>query len=177
MTTLYVNCSRGQIKIQQMAFVLVALMIFFSLVFLFYFSIRYSSLQEDVQDLREQEIIETVRKISGTAEFSWTGDGDCTACIDLDKVFVLKNRTSYQGFWKNVAFLQMKRVHPSYGEGKECNRLSYPECDTITLVDEGKGFRAHSAFVALCRYEGSEEYNKCELGKVIIAFEGVENAE
>lgn len=34
--------NKGQIKIQQMAFVLVALMIFFALVSLFYFSVRYS---------------------------------------------------------------------------------------------------------------------------------------
>ena len=46
-----VNSSKGQMKIQQMAFVLVALMIFFAIVTLFYFSIRVQVLQKDVVTL------------------------------------------------------------------------------------------------------------------------------
>jgi len=166
--------SKGQLKIQQMAFVLVALMIFFAIASLFYFSIRYNNLEEDVESLREQEVLETVRKMSGSAEFSFTSGGDCSACIDLDKVLMLKERASYKGFWKNIALLQVTRVYPVYGNGIECTRENYPNCDVITLVDEDKNFRAHKAFVALCRYEESEDYNKCELGKIIMAFETLE---
>jgi hypothetical protein len=169
-----VNSSRGQMKIQQMAFVLVALMIFFAIVALFYFSIKVQVLQEDVETLREEDVIETVRKMSGAPEFAWTSAGDCTSCIDLDKVLMLKNRTSYKGFWRDIALLQVVRIHPSSEEGKECTRENYPNCDTITLVDENKNLRGHKAFVALCRYEGIKGYTKCELGKIVMAFETVE---
>ena len=165
-------CSkRGQLKIQQMAFVLVALMIFFTIVLLFYFSIRYSGLREDVEDLRTQEVIETVRKMSGSPEFKWT-EQDCAACIDMDKVLLLKNRTSYKGFWKNIVFLQVVKIYPLY-ENEECTRGNYPECNQITLIDEGKNFRGYKAFVTLCNYEG-EYYAKCEIGKIVMAFEPIE---
>ena len=73
MKNLNVNYSKGQLKIQQMAFVLVATMIFFALVFLFYAVVRYSSLEGEVEDLRSQEVLETIRKISTTAEFKVIG--------------------------------------------------------------------------------------------------------
>jgi len=164
--------SKGQLKIQQMAFVLVAIAIFFAMASLFYFSIRYAGLQEDVEILREEETIATIRKMSGTAEFAFTSRGDCSACIDFDKVLLLKNRPSYKGFWKNIVLLQVARVYPSFGEGIECTTQNYPDCDTITLIDEEKSFRGHKAFVALCRYEETLGY-KCELGKIVMAFETV----
>ena len=164
---------KGQLKIQQMAFILVALMIFFSIVTLLYFSIRLANLREDVELLREQEVIETVRKMSGTAEFAFTAE-DCSACIDLDKVLMLKERPSYKGFWKNIALLQIARVYPFYGNEIECTRQNYPNCDKITIVEENKGLIGHSAFVALCGYDKSFSTNKCELGKIIMAFETIE---
>jgi hypothetical protein len=167
----FFNC-RGQLKIQQMAFVLVAIMIFFTMAALFYFSIRSAGLQEDVETLREEEVIETVRKMSGTAEFSWGVEGGCSNCIDLDKILMLKERDSYKGFWKNIVLLQVVRVYPTY-EGEECTRENYPDCDTITLVEEDKSFRGHKAFVAMCRYEESLGANKCELGKIVMAFETI----
>ena len=173
MKILFVSFSRkGQLKIQQMAFVLVALIIFFALASLFYFSIRVASLQKDAEFLREQEVIENVRKISGTAEFIFSAE-DCSSCIDMDKALMLKDRASYKGFWKNVALLQIVRVHPTYN-GLECTKQNYPNCDKITLIEKDVGLIGHSAFAALCRYEENEGYNKCELGKVIMAFETVE---
>lgn len=176
MKILHVSCfrnKRGQLKVQQMAFVLVALIIFFSMVALFFFSVSYSGLQKDAETLREKDVIETVRKMSGTPEFASTSAGDCNSCIDLDKVLMLKERESYKGFWKNIALLQVSRVYPVYGDEIECTKENYPECGTITLVNENKDFRGHKAFVALCRYEEVEGYNKCEMGKIIMAFENV----
>ena len=155
-------------------------MILLAIVLLFFFSIRFSNLQEDVEDLREQEVIETVRKMSGAAEFVWELGGDCAACIDLDKVLILKGRRSYEGFWKKIVFLQVSRVYPVFGsdqdgvlEDIECTRENYPDCNTITLVNEDKDVRGHKAFVSLCRHESSEDYSKCELGKIVIGFEPV----
>ncbi len=171
MTYLNVNYSKGQLKIQQMAFVLVATMIFFALVFLFYATVRFSSLEGDVESLREQEVIETIRQISATAEFSWTRE-DCASCIDMDKVLMLKERDSYQGFWKKIPLLQIERVYPEY-DGNECTTQNYPECDLITIIEEETNLVAHSSFVSLCRYESGESYYKCELGKVRMAYETI----
>tara|TARA_Y100000310_G_scaffold324932_1_gene387574 strand:+ start:479 stop:997 length:519 start_codon:yes stop_codon:yes gene_type:complete len=172
MTYLNVNYSKGQLKIQQMAFVLVATIIFFALVFLFYSVVRFSSLEDDVESLREQEIIETIRQISATAEFSWTRE-DCASCIDMDKVLMLKEREAYQGFWKKIPLLQIERVYPRHG-GQECTKQNYPECDFITIIEEETNLVARSSFVSLCRYEPGESYYKCELGKIIMAYETIE---
>ncbi len=168
-----VKCTRGQMRIQQMAFVLVALMIFFAMAAVFYFAVRFSTLEKGVEDLREQEVIETVRKMSGSPEFAWTSGGSCAACIDLDKVLVLKNRTSYQGFWRNVALLKVERVYPDFGGNIDCTPQNYPNCDVITIIDEKTNLRGHKAFVSLCRYEAAEGYNRCDLGKIVMAFETV----
>jgi len=172
MKNLLVNSSKGQLKIQQMAFVLVATMIFFALVFLFYASVRFSSLKGDVEDIRKENVLETIRKISTTAEFAWTRE-DCEACIDMDKVLMLKDREAYQGFWKNVPLLKIERVYPRYS-GQECTIQTYPECDEITIIDTDTNVVAHKSFVSLCRYEPSEKYYKCEMGKVVMAYETIE---
>ncbi len=162
-----VNYSRGQVKIQQMAFVLVAIMIFFAIVVLFYLSIRVNLLKGDVEILRNEEAKEVVRKLAGRPELSWTVT-DCASCIDLDKALVLNHRESYEDFWE-VPFLQIERVYPD-GEG-ECTKGNYPDCRTITLVDEGI-YIAHSAFVALCRHDELMG-DKCELGKIYLGFRSV----
>jgi hypothetical protein len=168
-----VKYSKGQMRIQQMAFVLVALMIFFAMAAVFYFAVRFSMLEESSENLREQEAIETVRKMSGSPEFAWTSGGSCAACVDFDKVLALKNRTSYQGFWRNVALLRVERIYPDFGGGVECTLQNYPNCDKITIIDEKTNLRGHKAFVSLCRYEAVGGYNRCDLGKIVIAFESV----
>jgi hypothetical protein len=162
------NYSRGQLKIQQMAFTLVAIIIFFGLVSLFYFSIRINSLQEGAETDKEQESIELVRKFSSVPEVSWT-QTDCDACVDLDKILILKDRPTYSGFWK-VPLVKIEKIYPQ--SSKECTKANYPNCQTITLVDTQKKYVAHESYVSLCRHEQlPENHVKCELGKIIIGFE------
>ena len=54
----------GQIKIQEMAFILVALFIFFALVSIIYLSIAGSRLTDSVENLREEEAQAIARKIA-----------------------------------------------------------------------------------------------------------------
>lgn len=169
MRRLNVNYSRGQMKIQQMAFVLVITMIFFAMVGVFYASIRVGSLKGNAEQIREDEAREIARKISGSPELSWSAE-DCSSCIDMDKALALKSNQEYEEFW-DLAFVQIERVYPS-GEG-ECTSQNYPECGTITLLNEGN-YIAHEAFVALCRYDEKEEFSRCELGRVSVGFKPVE---
>ena len=162
---------KGQMKIQEMAFVLVAIMIFFAIVALVYLRVRVSSLKEDVSLQRSDEAIETIRKITNTPEF--ISSKDCDNCADADKIILLKEKKDYQSFW-NLDFLQIKIIYPKKPD-KECTRANYPDCSTITLVNKTKNFgTAKSAFIALCRQEFSESgYRKCELGKIYAAGEEV----
>lgn len=161
MTTCSVNYSkRGQMKIQQMAFVLVAVIIFFAMVSLFYFSVSIKNIQNNAASLSQDEARELVRKLASSPEFSW-GRG-CDSCIDIDKVMALKDMKDYSGFW-NLDYLAIEKVYPK-GEG-ECTLANYPECGKITIVDKGMGIPS-SAFVSLCRWEGSKNSEKCEIGRI-----------
>ena len=157
-----------------MVCVLGATLIFFGIVAIFYVSIRFGSIRGDVQDERQEAVLAQVRKMAGTPEFIWTAWEDCAACVDMDKVFLLKNRTSYQGFWKDVALLKVKRVYPNY-QINECTSVNYPRCNEITLIEK-EGFQSYESFVSLCRYDGEIGQARCELGKIIVGFEGIENA-
>ena len=164
--------TKGQVKIQQMAFVLVALMIFFGIASLFYFSIRTANLRGDVEDLRESEAQELVRKLAGTPEFSFTSAGDCAFCIDADKALVLKDRQGYSGFW-GLDYIQIEKLYPGF-EG-ECTKGNYPSCGTITVVGKERFGTTVGSFVSLCRWENTGGgYAKCELGKIYVSAEDIE---
>ena len=156
---------RGQFKIQQMAFVLVALMIFFALAALFYFTIRIGSLRGDVEVLREEEAKEIVKKLAGTSEFAFSS-GSCDNCIDLDKVLILKERKSYANFW-GLDFLKIAKVYPSIEGDIECTRANYPDCSTITIIESENYGGPSDAFVSLCYWRAEKGgYVKCELGRI-----------
>lgn len=158
------SSSRAQMKIQEMAFSLVAIVIFFGMVALLYFSVSLSSLRQGAQNLQDEEAAELVRKITSIPEFSFTAR-DCSNCIDLDKTLLLKEKTSYTGFW-NIDFLQIEKIYP-LGNKKECEKTNYPECSTITIIDKEEFSSPSTAFISLCRWEQSKGgYYKCELGRI-----------
>ncbi len=153
---------KGQLKIQQMAFVLVALMVFFVLVALVYFSIRLSNLENTASELGDERAKGELRALSGSAEFAYTPD-DCAGCIDLDKVLILKESSAYDGFW-NFDYLKIEAL----GRDGECTKFNYPDCGSITLIESEDFGSTVSSFVSLCRWEESfEGYVKCELGRVV----------
>ncbi len=164
------NNKKAQMKIQEMAFVLMAIVIFFAMVALVYLSIRLSTLQQDVTAQREEATKELVRKLADIPEFSWAG---CSGCVDLDKVFALKDRASYRKLW-DIDFLRVEKVYPNITSA-ECNKANYPECTSITLINNTQNYGSPiSAFVALCRFEASQGgYTKCELGKIYASAKAI----
>ncbi|MEK6928856.1 MAG: hypothetical protein AABW65_02795 [Nanoarchaeota archaeon] len=165
-----VNCSKGQLKIQEMAFALLAIIIFLVISGLFYFVFKASSLKEDVGEQRENEAREIARRIANTPEFSWS-TSECSNCIDLDKLMALKDKESYKGFW-NLEHLRIEVIYPV--KNGECLKVNYPECSSITLVNKSIA-PLSSAFVSLCRQEFKKQgYIKCELGKIYAGGKKVE---
>ena len=155
--------NRGQMKVQQMAFVLLAIMIFFAMVSLVYLSIRLNALRGDARDLQDSEAKELVRRLAGSSEFRWN---DCSNCIDLDKVLVLSEQESYKGFW-NLDYLRVDVVYPE--QVGECSKVSYPDCKSVTVIQNDEDFGIpSSSFVNLCRraFEGGEYYEECSIGRI-----------
>mgnify|MGYP006896948547 CR=1 FL=1 len=79
---------KGQFKIQQMAFMLVGVVLFFMLVALFWITISYQSIQEEATKMRRQEAESIAHFLSGSSEFNCPEED---YCIDTDKLMVLAN--------------------------------------------------------------------------------------
>jgi len=97
----YTNMKQGQIKIQQMAFMLLAVTLFFVLVGLFVLVIRFAGIGEAAEALEERNALLLTTKMANSPEFSCGnvyGTGNIN-CIDGDKVMALKkNINNYEGF-------------------------------------------------------------------------------
>ena len=167
--------SKGQIKIQEMAFVLVFIIIFFAIAGLFVFKFAFSNVSTNVEDQRAQAANELVRKIADSAEFALTLKSEivCSSCIDLDKVMQIKNRSAYlKQFW-NLDYLKIETLYPN--KTGECDESNYPDCRTITLI-KNSNFTglSSSAYVSLCRIDFKQDsYTKCELGRISASGRGI----
>lgn len=159
---------KAQLKIQQMAFVLVAIVVFFALVSLIYFSVRINVLKKQVVNLEDEKAKEIVQKLSSIPELKW--ENDCSSCIDLDKALILKNRTVYKDFF-GLDYLAFEVLYPSKTD-RECTFGNYPNCKWVTLAKTGE-FTATTAYVSLCRFDQSMGSEKCELGIVHAAGRGI----
>jgi hypothetical protein len=170
MTHFVASSSKGQMKIQQMAFMLVALVIFFALVALVYFTISIASLERAVTILEDAEARELVRSFHGSPEFTFTSAGDCSSCIDLDKVLFLKESEAYNNFW-NLDLLVIEVIYPLDPNlaDVECTRSNYPKCGKITLIEKPNFGARSEAFVTLARWDPEIDNFRYELGRIAVS--------
>ena len=163
---------RGQLKIQQMMMMLLAVTLFFVLAGLFILSTQLSSINQKSNLIKSDNAKLLASKIADSPEFS-CGDSFGTgmsSCIDADKVINLKtNINEYKNFW-GVQGLQIRTVYPQ-GNGTECNIGNFPNCDTITLIPSSNGTGV-SNFVSLCGYyfENGQSNIKCNLAEIIVTY-------
>ena len=167
---------KAQMKIQQTAFMLLAITLFFVLVGLLILSFRFSGLKQNAAKLQEENAKLLVSKIANSPEFSCEEmfGKRKSNCIDEDKVMMLRQEINkYNGFW-GVSGIKIRTIYPKQQNDVICTLFNYPNCNVIQLFGEDKGYGT-SNFVSLCRKESSNEsynYNKCELAKIIVNYEG-----
>lgn len=164
---------KAQMKIQQMAFMLMAITLFFVLVGMFFIVIQVSNLRDSAGVLEERNALLLVTKLANSPEFSCGevfGTGNLN-CIDADKVMALKeNINTYKNFW-DVENIEIRTIYPSETE-KECTAQNYPDCNLIK-IREGNISSEHSNFVSLCRKDYSNErtIDKCEVAKILVSYD------
>ena len=164
---------KAQLKIQEMAFMIIAIILFFILVGLFGLSIVYKNLQESATEIAEKKTLSAITNLAGTAEFICAGGK--SNCVDADKLMALTGKKSYEDFWE-FSSLSVVRYSGFSKEGDwiKCDLQTYPDCDVIEVYDkEIENERVISSFVALCRreYENNYGYDKCEIAKLIAGSE------
>lgn len=161
----------GQLKIQQMAFMLLAVLLFFILVGLFYVTIQYRNLGKQATQLGEEKAISTSLILADSPEFTYAEE---SYSVDTDKLMSLIERRAYESLWpETIVSIEVRKIYPKAGNG-ECNKANYPDCNIFNIYDKDvQSKSSRGSFVALCRKEVEGDYliKKCELGKIIVGYE------
>lgn len=181
---------RAQMKIQQMAFMLIALTLFLAIAGLMVAAVKFSDIKDSASVLREENAQLLALKIANTPEFSCEESFSLGSvksnCVDFDKIIVLKNQiqkyknigsgNNKDNFWgRGVTNIEIRKVFPIYENEKKCTIGTYPNCSVIKLLsDEAKGTTV-SNFVSLCRVDSlnKETYGHCEIAKIMVTYEKV----
>jgi len=169
-----IKTNKAQLKIQQMAFMLIAVTLFLMLAGMFILVIKMSQLRQSATSLEEENAMLLVSKIANSPEFSCGLAFDRTkiSCIDADKVMMLKqNIGKYTNFWGTDTNIEIRKIYPKQDKEILCTIDNYPECNTINLMSKPIDSE-YSNFVSLCRKESYEgkDYNKCELARIMITY-------
>lgn len=165
---------RAQLKIQQMAFMLMAITLFFVMVGMFVLIFKFAGLKESATALEEKNAMLLVIKLANSPEFS-CGEAfgsNRINCVDADKVMMLKeNIDKYSEFW-GVAEIKIRKVYPNNED--ICIPSNYEDCGIIEVFSKNVNLLPSvSNFVSLCKkdsYDG-EIYNKCELARFMVSSE------
>ncbi|MDO8623409.1 MAG: hypothetical protein Q7R52_04125 [archaeon] len=163
----------GQIKIQQMAIMMIVLTIFFVFVALFIITIKLSGTKDKATALEEENAMLLVSKLAESPEFS-CGEAygyGASNCIDLDKVIILKEKNEYNGFWP-VSSIEIRKIYPKTTD-IECTKSNLDNCNIIKVYSKTTDTIAQSTFVSLCRKEKTANgvENKCDIAKLIVGYE------
>ncbi|MCK5624703.1 hypothetical protein KAI04_02585 [Candidatus Pacearchaeota archaeon] len=169
---------KAQLKIQQTAFMLLAITIFFVLVGLFVLMFRMGGMRETASVLEQDNAMLLISRLANSPEFACgTAFGTSKVdCIDFDKVMALKeNSEKYKDFW-GVSNIEIRKIYPVTGSEIECDSFTYPNCNFLQIKEGELTGYSVSNFVSLCRKESFEgyPYNKCELAKLIVSYESVQ---
>ena len=153
---------KSQLKIQQTAFMLLALVFLFSIIFIFYINFSRQSLYDKRNELQMEEAYNLLQKFSGSPEFSCISS-DLTYCLDEDKIISLANMSQkYKSYFSSVKSIIVKEVYP----GNKTIKIFE------TPINENEEILYYSAFIPLCQTKALEGYNwqQCKLAKFIIGM-------
>jgi len=173
---LRIKDTHSQMRIAEMSFMIIGIVLFFVLVGIFYLTLTSSGMKEAVIQGEKENSILLVSMLAGSPEFS-CADNKYALCVDADKLLVLKNHPIYKRFWGNTGIL-VKKVYPAVNNTLECSTGNYETCSKITLNEvasakspSGAQYIQYSSYVNLCRqdYKNGYHYLKCELGKIIVS--------
>jgi len=170
-----VKTKKGQLKIQQMAFMLMAVTLFFVMVGMFILIFRFSKLKESATLIEERNALLLVTKLANSPEFSCgeSFGSNRINCVDADKVMKLKdNIATYSEFW-GVAEIQIRKIYPNNGDVK-CTEGTYKNCGIIEIFSKNvNSLPPASNFVSLCKKDSynDEVYDKCELAILMVSSE------
>lgn len=167
--------NKAQFKIQQMAFMLIAVFIFFMLVALFFLQISLGGLRFSAEQLEREQVMNALLSWSELPEFSCSDRS--SNCIDEDKIFVLGGsdyNLLYRDFWP-VASIRVYRLNTNNTELVLCPQQN---CNYYEVYNSGQASRLeYSNYVSICKTGRIENQvlRVCEIGKISVGVREIPN--
>jgi hypothetical protein len=156
---------KAQMKIQQMAFMILAVFFFFVLVGLFFLSLVVQDLRGSAERLRAEQAISSLRVIADMTELNF--DSSDTLTIDEDKLKIMSTNLSQKySMFLPVSYIRVYKIHPSFEKEIKCPA---PNCNYYELFSSNqKNTLSYSTYVSICTRVNEDGYvqNKCEIGKI-----------
>lgn len=159
---------KGQMKIQQMAFMIVAVFFFFILVGLFFLGIQFKDIKSGAAQLQKEQAISSLGVIVDMPELNYDSRESMT--VDEDKLKIMSGDfgMDYDLFWP-VASIEVYKIYPAFDEVKECPGVG---CNYYKIYDNGqRDVKTYSAYVSICKKvkeSGFAYYDKCSIGKIVV---------
>ncbi len=149
---------RAQLKIQETAFMLLALIMLFALIFIFYSRLELASVYAEANQKNAENAIRMLNMLSVMPEFAGVERG-----MDYDKIISLRNVSGYEQLWKGINKISVVKIYPKN------------ESRTIIIYDGKKNadFTSYSTYTTLCvtRYRDWNEWQDCDLARLIVGIE------
>jgi len=162
---------KAQLQIQEMAFVLVAIILLFGLVLLGFAVFQSAKVKQLAYEIRKEKTIGMLDSIANMPEFSCKN----AYCLDEEKLIAYlempnEQKETYNNIWEKskIALIKVERILPE--ESGTCNSQNYPDCKTYTLYQRNIDYQAYSTFMPLCYYDSIYGW-KCDIAKLIVGFE------
>ena len=160
---------RGQMRIQQMTFMIVAVFFFFVLVGLGFVSYQVKSSKGGFEDLQKEKAVESLQTLTNMPELT------CGAlCLDEDKLEIVSKMPEYKEIWP-VQSIKVYKIFPAFNRTILCPNVN---CNFYQLYDSGqKNLKEYSTFISLCKKikEAGYVYTKCEMGSLVVGVKLIEN--
>lgn len=155
---------KAQLKIQQMAFMIIAVFFFFILIGLAYLGFSYRSAIGDYETLQKEQALKSLQTLIEMPELTCGYQ-----CLDEDKLYALASKKDYNFF--PVASIEVYKIYPFTTEKIACPS---PDCNYYKIYDSGQTkVRKYATFVSICKMvrESGYAFRRCEIGQMSVGVE------
>ena len=161
---------KAQFKIQQMAFMIIAVFFFFVLVGLFFLNWQFGGVKQSYAELQKEQAISSLVVITDMPELNC--DSRKSLCLDMDKLDVMSAAgAEWEEMWP-VKSVKVYKVYPKFESIVECPGL---DCNYYEIYDSGQtNVKEYATYVSMCK-KISHIYDKCEISKLVVGVKILEN--
>jgi hypothetical protein len=151
---------KAQMKIQEMAFVLLALVLLAIIGFIFFLKLSQNKLVESATDIKTQTTLSLLEKLANLPELECYCKPSCKAnCMDKDKVNSLKTmlqtNKNLESLFQGLSSLKVKQIYP-------------PENEIVIYTSRTpSNASSYQTFINLCQYDTGRYSYDCNMAMII----------